>query len=94
MASGGTEAVAMESAGRALSNEQAVQIAQQALQVEDALGGDPQDVEWALVDDGLYLLQARPLVQRNKSEGIEWKTPIPNARWRRNWRLGEWLPER
>ncbi len=90
---GGTEAVAMEGAGRALSNEQAIQIAQQALRVEDALGGDPQDVEWALVDDGLYLLQARPLVQRNKSEGIEWKTPIPNARWRRNWRLGEWLPE-
>ncbi len=90
---GGTEAVAVDGAGRALSEEQASRVAKLALGVEEALGGDPQDVEWALVADELYLLQARPLVQRRESDGVEWKTPIPNARWRRNWRLGEWLPE-
>ncbi len=90
---GGTEAVSVDGSGRALSDEEAGRVARLALSVEEGLGGDPQDVEWALVDDQLYLLQARPLVQRRESEGVEWKTPIPNARWRRNWRLGEWLPE-
>ena len=92
-ADGGTQVVAVEGASRAIEEEQARRVAQLALGVEDALGGDPQDVEWALVDDKLFLLQARPLVQKRDGIEVEWKTPIPNARWRRNWRLGEWLPE-
>lgn len=28
-----------------------------------------------------------------ESTGVIWKSPIPGANWRRNWRLGEWIPE-
>ena len=95
-AEGGTSAVevgAERQQERALTDEQVRAVAELALAVEEAMGGDPQDVEWAFVGDELFLLQARPLVQRAGSQGVEWRTPIPNARWRRNWRLGEWLPE-
>ena len=95
-ADGGTSRVEVEEGergARALSGEQVLAVAELALKVEEAVGGDPHDVEWAFVGDELYLLQARPLVQKALAEGVEWRTPIPNARWRRNWRLGEWLPE-
>lgn len=93
---GGTSAVgvgAERQQARALADEQVGAVAELALKVEEAMGGDPQDVEWAFVEDELFLLQARPLVQKADNKGVEWRTPIPNARWRRNWRLGEWLPE-
>ncbi len=95
-AEGGTSRVDVEESvqrTRALSDEQVVAVAELALRVEEVMGGDPQDVEWAFVGAELFLLQARPLVQKAVEAGVEWRTPIPNARWRRNWRLGEWLPE-
>lgn len=91
-ADGGTETVVVESSAPVLQEDQARRVAELALRVEDVLGGNPQDIEWALVDDELHLLQARPIVQKRDGADVEWKTPIPNARWRRNWRLGEWLP--
>ncbi|CAM5491492.1 hypothetical protein SVIOM342S_02852 [Streptomyces violaceorubidus] len=46
-----------ESAGRSGPLRELVRT---ALAVEEALGG-PQDIEWALDDDGLHVLQARPI---------------------------------
>jgi len=52
--------------------------------------GPPQDVEWAISDGVLYLLQARPMTAL--PEPVEWEPPRPGY-WMRNFRLGEWLPE-
>src|SRR5262249_41097988 len=52
--------------------------------------GKPQDVEWALADGRLWLLQARPITAL--PDAVEWKAPLPGG-WLRNFRLGEWLPE-
>ncbi|HEY6710649.1 MAG TPA: PEP/pyruvate-binding domain-containing protein [Rubrobacter sp.] len=50
--------------------------------------GSPQDIEWAISGDELYLLQARPMTAL--PEAVEWEPPVPGY-WMRNFRLGEWL---
>jgi rifampicin phosphotransferase len=50
----------------------------------------PQDIEWAVADGRLYLLQARPMTAL--AEPVEWRAPSPGY-WMRNFRLGEWLAE-
>ncbi len=40
-----------------------------ALQAEHALGG-PQDLEWAIVDGRIYLLQSRPITTLHKRQGV------------------------
>lgn len=53
-----------------LTDEQVVAIAQTALSIEQYFGV-PQDVEWAVTDDGtLHLLQCRPLPRQEEDEGI------------------------
>jgi pyruvate, water dikinase len=45
----------------ALTHEQAIRLAESAVQLEEFYGA-PQDIEWAVCDDGsLFLLQCRPL---------------------------------
>jgi phosphohistidine swiveling domain-containing protein len=73
----------------AITAEQAVEVAELARRVE-AHFGPPQDIEWAITGDVLYLLQARPMTAL--PEPVEWKPPRPGY-WMRNFRLGEWLPE-
>ena len=78
----------------ALSEAQTLEIASLAVSVEEHWKGVPQDIEWAYHAGQLYLLQARPMVHAALPErGLAWESPIPGATWRRNWRLGEWLPE-
>lgn len=48
------------STARVLSDAQAIKLAQLGKQVE-AHYGQPQDIEWAIADDELYLLQTRPI---------------------------------
>ncbi|MDE3102361.1 MAG: hypothetical protein KGJ98_09010 [Chloroflexota bacterium] len=52
--------------------------------------GVPQDIEWAVSDGVLYLLQARPMTALPAA--VEWIPPYPGW-WLRNLRLGEWLPD-
>ena len=85
----GEDATLRRESERALDAGQALEIAALARRVE-ARFGPPQDVEWAISDGELYLLQARPMTAL--PEPVEWEPPRPGY-WMRNFRLGEWLPE-
>jgi pyruvate,water dikinase len=50
----------------------------------------PQDIEWAIADGDVFLLQARAMTAL--PEPADWTSPGPGV-WLRNFRLGEWLPE-
>ena len=72
----------------AITASRALMVAELARAVESHLGGAPQDVEWALAGNDLFLLQARPITAL--PERIEWQAPSPGA-FARHLRLGEWL---
>jgi rifampicin phosphotransferase len=94
-AGGGLDAVdvpAERRAAPAIAEAELDAIVDAALAIEAEQGGAPQDVEWAISDGKLWILQARPIVVPVES-GVRWESPVPGAHWRRNWRLGEWLPE-
>ena len=56
-----TEELSNEQARQAaLSDERVVELARLAMRIEEAAGA-PQDIEWALAGDRLYILQARPV---------------------------------
>jgi rifampicin phosphotransferase len=65
------------------------EIAALARRVEETFGV-PQDIEWAIADGRLDLLQARPMTAL--PEPVEWRPSSPGY-WMRNFRLGEWLAE-
>jgi pyruvate,water dikinase len=46
---------------RALSDEQVRALAEVGKRVESFYGGVPQDIEWCIADDAIYLVQARPI---------------------------------
>jgi rifampicin phosphotransferase len=74
-----------------LTPRQAEAVVQLAIRVADRLGGQPQDIEWAIDPQGrLWLLQARPMTA--VPQPVSWTAPGPGL-WTRNFRLGEWLPE-
>jgi len=83
------EAVCRRANEAAITAGQAADIAVLARRVEEYFGS-PQDIEWAISADRLYLLQARPMTAL--PETVDWIPPTPRY-WMRNFRLGEWLPE-
>jgi pyruvate,water dikinase len=85
----GEDATPRRESEGALDAGRALEVAALARRVE-ARFGPPQDVEWAISDGVLYLLQARPMTAL--PEAVEWEPPRPGY-WMRNFRLGEWLPE-
>lgn len=72
-----------------LTAAQASAVVTQLRLAEELLGG-PQDMEWALADGHVHILQARPMTAL--PAGITWPVP-PRGVWSRSIRLGEWLPE-
>ncbi|WP_214317546.1 PEP/pyruvate-binding domain-containing protein [Nonomuraea sediminis] len=72
-----------------LTPEHAMAVAELALRVREQFG-DEQDIEWAIEDGQLYLLQARPMTAL--PEPVAWQPPGPGL-WVRNFRIGEWLPD-
>jgi phosphohistidine swiveling domain-containing protein len=60
----------------AIDAETAVSIAELARQLE-ALFGAPQDVEWALAGDTLFVLQARPITALPEPAGAAEPVPVP-----------------
>ena len=85
----GEDATLRRESEGAITARQALEVAEMARRVETHFGS-PQDVEWAISGDVLYLLQARPMTAL--PEAVEWEPPAPGY-WMRNFRLGEWLPE-
>jgi phosphohistidine swiveling domain-containing protein len=85
----GEDAILRRESEGALTRGQALEVARLVRRVEEHFG-PPQDVEWAISGDKLYLLQARPMTAL--PEPVEWEPPAPGY-WMRNFRLGEWLPE-
>jgi len=74
-----------------LTGVQAAAVAQLARRVAERYDDRPQDIEWAIDQEGtLWLLQARPMTAL--PEQMSWTPPGPGM-WMRNFRLGEWLPE-
>jgi len=82
------EAVCRASREGAIDADQALAVAELGRLVEAHFGGTPQDIEWALVGDELFLLQARPITAL--SEPVRWETSQQGP-WARHIRLGEWL---
>ncbi len=103
----GTEAICLHGAEDALTAEQALAVADLARRIEGHFG-PPQDVEWALADGTLFVLQTRPMTALPTpaapdalvesvapTENVTpntWASPAKGG-WMRNFRLGEWLPE-
>jgi phosphohistidine swiveling domain-containing protein len=83
------DASCQQSRESAISTEQAIEIAALARNVAEHIGS-PQDVEWTIAGNRLFLLQARPITAL--PEPVEWDPPH-DGWWLRNLRLGEWLPE-
>ncbi len=73
----------------AITAAQAREVADLAQRVE-AVFGRPQDIEWAVGDNRVLVLQARPMTAL--PDPADW-TPTRPGWWLRNLRLGEWLPE-
>jgi len=84
----GGDAVCLTTPESAIDKNDARTVAELARRVEAHLGGVPQDIEWALADGHLFLLQARPITAL--PEQVEWTAPGPGG-WARNFRIGEWL---
>ena len=74
----------------AITAAQARALAALARRVQDLFGGVPQDIEWAIQDHTIWLLQARPMTAL--PDPVTWTPPAPGV-WLRSFRLGEWLPD-
>ena len=74
----------------ALDAKQALAIARLARAVEAHMGGTPQDLEWAIQDGQVWLLQARAMTAL--PEAVDWAPPT-RGYWLRTFRLGEWLSD-
>jgi phosphohistidine swiveling domain-containing protein len=83
------QASCTRAAEQAIDADQALAVAALARRVERQFDV-PQDLEWAITDDTLWLLQARPMTAL--PDPVDWTPPAPGY-WMRNFRLGEWLPE-
>ena len=80
------------SGGRALPDPLLRELAELGLQVERLFGGTPQDIEWAVADGRLWLLQARPITNLPPAIAAVWESPEPGATWVRR-QVVEHMPE-
>ncbi|HEX7173007.1 MAG TPA: PEP/pyruvate-binding domain-containing protein [Candidatus Limnocylindria bacterium] len=74
----------------ALTDDRARQIAAMVRRVASAADG-PQDVEWAIDEEWLWLLQARPMTVLPPE--ASWESPVPGARWVKDIQAAEWATE-
>ena len=78
------------SGGRALPDPLLRELAE--LAAERLFGGTPQDIEWAVADGRLWLLQARPITNPPPAIAAVWESPEPGATWVRR-QVVEHMPE-
>lgn len=61
--------------------------------VEEHFAGVPQDIEWAITDGHVWLLQARPITNLPAApDVVRWESPQPGATWVRR-QVVEHMPE-
>ncbi len=81
------------SSGRALPDPLLRELAELGSRVERLFGGTPQDIEWALGDGRVWLLQARPITNLpTPAPAVVWESPLPGATWVRR-QVVEHMPE-
>ncbi|WP_436536071.1 PEP/pyruvate-binding domain-containing protein [Actinoplanes sp. HUAS TT8] len=92
----GTELVGTDPGRRSsvsLGTEQVTELARLGLHVARHFGA-PQDVEWAVHDGQLSILQARPLTRAfAPAPAADWTSPVDRAAWARISICDSWLPE-
>ncbi|MCC7371064.1 MAG: phosphoenolpyruvate synthase [Chloroflexi bacterium] len=78
----------------ALGPDRLRELAALGLRVERLAGGTPQDVEWAVAEGQLWLLQARPITGLPPAplKNVRWEPPTPGSRWIRR-QVVEHMPE-
>jgi pyruvate,water dikinase len=78
----------------ALTEGSARELGRLAVRVEQQFGGVPQDLEWAIADGRIWLLQARPMTALPPAplEDVRWEPPIPGTKWVRR-QVAENMPE-
>jgi rifampicin phosphotransferase len=76
-----------------LDDQAAAELVRYGTRIEN-LYGSPQDVEWALADGRLFILQARPVTNLSPPplEDAHWEPPFPGSVWWRR-QVVENLPE-
>lgn len=79
----GTASRLGEAGARALSRQQVLAVAEVAIAVEQHFGR-PQDLEWALVDDEVIVLQARditalPVPPKQALDGVNWEKDVAHC---------------
>ena len=76
----------------ALSPERAAELARLGVKIEQ-LYGQPMDIEWAMCDERIYILQARPVTALPEPRtALEWKLPRKGGRYFRT-SVAELLPD-
>ena len=91
---GGTERQPVPAEARdelCLTTEQASDLGRIGARLEEHFGSH-QDVEWAISQGQIHLLQSRPLALADR-ERVSWESPVPGAKWLRAYRIGEWLAD-
>ena len=77
-----------------LTPDQLAELAALGRRVEAHFGGVPQDIEWAVGDGQIWLLQARPITNLPPPplKDVRWDPPRPNSIWMRR-QVVEHMPE-
>jgi pyruvate,water dikinase len=68
------------------------ELAALGMRVERLFGGTPQDIEWAVANGRIWLLQARPITNLPPALRAIWESPEPGATWVRR-QVVEHMPE-
>lgn len=90
----GTEERPVEEARRraqVLETAQVVALAKLGAAIETYYG-EPQDIEWCLVSDRIWIVQSRPITAL-PPEPVAWESPVADAKWIKDLQAAEWATE-
>ncbi|MCX8131509.1 MAG: PEP-utilizing enzyme [Clostridia bacterium] len=62
-----------------VSNKQVLQLYEIGRKIEHVFGGFPQDIEWCIKDNNIYILQSRPITIMSRINKRERKTVLDNS---------------
>jgi pyruvate,water dikinase len=90
----GTEERAVEADRRRARVLDAAQVAQlvRLSSAIEAHYATPQDIEWCLAGDQVWIVQSRPITTL-PPEPVRWESPLPGAKWFKDLQAAEWATE-